>query len=220
MSRVAPVRLLAAAWLLVMATAVPAGSLTAPQVATLCGNAEDMSHCGRLIEAQQLKRFAGIATRDGDELRVTLFPRGDVVFRDVVRPTAVESYTLWDVLPELNGVLLFVNQGDRASYLLLLRNNGRQFRLPADPAVSPDRAYLVTADFCGAGCDNEVALWRVTRDDVRKERVLRADGPWTDVTAEWSGPDEVIVEYTQDGETDRRQLRLARNDARWRPPRG
>lgn len=213
-------RVLATVLLLSAAAAAPAGSLTPAQVATLCGNAEDMAHCGRLIEEQQLKRFAGVATRDGDELRVTLDPRGDVVFRDVVRPTAVESYTLWDVLPQINGVLLFVNQGDRASYLLLLRNNGRQFRLPAEPAVSPDRAYVVTADFCAAGCDNEVALWRVTRDDFRKERVLRADGPWTDVTAEWSGPDEVLVDYTQAGETDRRQLRLSRNDARWRPPRG
>src|SRR4051794_34224522 len=110
-----------------VAAAAPAraGSLTAAQIATLCGNAEDMSHCGRLIEEQQLKRFAGIATRDGDELHVTLYPRGDVVFRDVVRPTAVESYTLWDVVPEVNGVLLFVNQGDRTSYLLVMRNNGR-----------------------------------------------------------------------------------------------
>ena len=209
-------RALVATALLVAATSATAGSLTAAQIATLCGNAEDMSHCGRLIEDQQLKRFAGIATRDGDELRVTLYPRGDVLFRDVVRPTAVESYTLWDVLPEINGVLLFVNQGDRANYLLLLRNNGRQFRLPAEPVVSPDRAYVVTADFCASGCDNEVALWRLTRDDVRKERVLRADGPWTDVTAEWSGPDEVVIDYTQQGESERRQLRLVRFVACWR----
>jgi hypothetical protein len=212
-------RALVAAALLAAASPALAGSVTAAQIAALCGNAEDTPHCGRMIEEQQLKRFAGIASRDGDELRVTLYPRGDVLFRDVVRPTAVESYTLWDVLADINGVLLFVNQGDRASYLLLMRNNGRQFRLPAEPAVSPDRAYVVTADFCASGCDNEVALWRLTRDDVRKERVLRADGPWTDVTAAWSGSDEVVVDYTQEGETDRRELRLARNDARWRPPR-
>jgi hypothetical protein len=49
-----------------------AGSLTPAQVGALCANAEDMSHCGRLIEEQQLKRFAGIASREGDALRVTL----------------------------------------------------------------------------------------------------------------------------------------------------
>ena len=196
-----------------------AGSLSPAQVAALCGNAEDMSHCGRLIEEQQLKRFPDLATRDGDELRVALYPRGDVVFRDVVRPSSVEVYTLWDVLPQINGVLLFVNQGDRSSYLLLLRANGRQFRLPSEPALAPDRQSLVTADVCASGCDNEVALWRVTRDDVRKERVLRPDGPWSDVTAEWSGPDTVVVEYVRDGDPQRQSLRLARTDARWRPAR-
>ena len=205
--------------LVTTASTASAGSLTATQVGTLCANAEDMSHCGRLIEEQQLRRFAGIATREGEELRVTLYPRGDVVFRDVVRPTAVESYTLWDVMPEINGVLLFVNQGDRSSYLLLMRGNGRQFRFPAEPALSPDKSYAVTADFCASGCDNEVALWRVTRDDVRKERVLRASEPWADVTAEWSGPDELVVDYVQAGDVQRRQLRVARNDARWRTPR-
>jgi hypothetical protein len=178
-----------------------------------------MSHCGRLIEEQQLKRFAGIATRDGDELRVTLYPRGDVVFRDVVRPTAVESYTLWDVLSEINAVLVFANQGDRSSYLLLMRANGRQVRLPAEPVLAPDKQYLVTADVCASGCENEVALWRVTRDDIRKERTLRADAAWSDVTAEWSGPDNLVIEYERAGEAQRQQLRIARTDARWRPAR-
>ena len=175
-----------------------------------------MSHCGRLIEEQQLRRFPGVATRDGEELRVTLFPRGDLVFRDVVRPTAVESYTLWDVMPEINGVLLFVNQGDRSSYLLVMRGNGRRFRLPSEPALSPDRQYVVTADFCASGCDNEVALWRVSRDDVRKERTLRAPAPWSDATAEWTGPDTIEVDYVVEGQAQRQQLRLGRADPRWR----
>jgi len=193
-----------------------AGSLTPAQVGALCANAEDMSHCGRLIEEQQLKRFAGIASRDGDALRVTLYPRGDVVFRDLVRPTAVESYTLWDVMPEINAVVVFVNQGDRSSYALLMRANGRQFRLPAEPALAPDKQSIVTADFCASGCDNEVALWRVTRDDVRKERMFQAVVPWSDVTAEWSGPDTVTIEYVVEGQAQRQQMQLARGDARWR----
>jgi len=193
-----------------------AGSLTPADVGALCGNAEDMSHCGRLIEERQLKRFAGIASRDGEALRVTLYPRGEVVFRDLVRPTAVESYTLWDVLPEINAALLFVNQGDRASYLLLMRSNGRQFRLPAEPVLSPDRQYMVTADFCASGCDNEVAVWRVTRDEIRKERLFQPLVPWSDATADWSGPDSVAIDYAVEGQPQRSELKLSRGDARWR----
>ena len=210
---------LLAAALIVVSTASQAGSLAPEKVAQLCANAEDMAHCGRLIEAQQLRRFAGLATRDGDDLRVALYPRGEATFRDVVRTTGAESYTLWDALSEINAVVLFVTEGDRSGYLLLTRSNGRQYRLPAEPALSPDRQYLVTADFCAAGCDNEAALWRVTRDDVRKERVLRPDRAWTDVTAEWAGPDVVVLDYAVEGNAERQQLKLAPGDARWRPAR-
>ena len=191
-----------------------AGSITPAQVAELCASAEDTAHCGRLIEEKQLKRFAGLATRDGDDLRVALYPRGEATFRDVVRTTGAESYTLWDVLSEINAVLVFYTDGDRTGYILLTRTNGRQYKLPSEPAISPDRQSLVTADFCADGCDNEAALWRVTRDDVRKDRVFRPDGPWRDVTAEWSA-DVVVLDYRADN-GDRRQLRLGPRDPLWR----
>ena len=149
---------------------------TPADIATLCASAEDQSHCGRLVEGWQMPRLPGLATRNGDELRVTLFPSGVATFRDEVRITGAQTYALWDALDRINGVVLFTTDGDRSGFLLLLRNNGRQVRLPAEPMLSPDRQYLVTADFCASGCDNEVALWRVTREDVRKDRVLRPDG--------------------------------------------
>jgi len=201
------------------ATLAHAGSISPAQVAELCANAEDTAHCGRLIEEKQLKRFAGLATRDGDDLRVSLFPRGEATFRDVVRITGAESYTLWDVLSEINAVLVFHTEGDRSGYVLLTRGNGRQYKLPAEPALSPDKQYLVTADVCAADCDNEVALWRVTRDDVSKERVFKPDAAWSDVTAEWSGPDAVVLEYARAGGGERQKLRLGPRDPLWRPAR-
>ena len=57
--------------------------------------------------------------------------------------------------------VLFTTDADRTGFLLLTRHNGRQYRLPAEPVLSPDRQYLVTADFCADGCDNELALWRI-----------------------------------------------------------
>ena len=47
------------------------------------GRGGDTAHCGRLIEEKQLKRFAGLATRDGDYLRVSLYPRGEATFRSL-----------------------------------------------------------------------------------------------------------------------------------------
>jgi hypothetical protein len=195
-----------------------AGSVTPAQVAELCAGAEDTAHCGRLIEEKQIKRFAGLATRDGDDLRVSLYPKGETTFRDVVRVSGAESYALWDVLSEINSVLVFHTDGDRTGYILLTRTNGRQYKLPTEPALSPDRQYLVTADFCADGCDNEAALWRVTRDDVRKERVFKPDAAWRDATAEWSGPDAVVFDYRA-GDGERRQLRLGPGDPLWRAAR-
>jgi hypothetical protein len=77
----------------------------------------------------------------------------------------------------------------------------------------------VTADFCAEGCDNEVALWRVTREEVRKDRVVRPDVPWSDVTATWSGPDVVTVEYRRAGDDTPQSVRLSLTDTLWRTAR-
>ena len=65
-------------------------------------------------------------------------------------------------MSEINAVVLYVTDGDDASFTLLQRTTGRKIDLPADPKLSPDRPRLVTADFCERRCTNELALWRVT----------------------------------------------------------
>ena len=57
-----------------------AAPLTPAQVTKLCGEAEGPAHCGRLVEAEQLKRLPGLAVREGNSLRVALFPAGNVTF--------------------------------------------------------------------------------------------------------------------------------------------
>ena len=188
----------------------------AAEVAALCADAEDATHCGRLVEARQLSRLPGLATRDGDELRVALYPSGTAVFRDRVGVDGGTTYALWDALSPVNAVLLYVTEGERTGFALVQRVGGRVTRLPAEPVLSPDRRYLVTADFCAEGCDNEVALWRVTRDEVRKERSLRPATAWTDVTAEWQGPERLVVEHTPAGSTASQRVELRLDDARWR----
>lgn len=199
--------------------AAQAAPLTPEEVATLCANAEDQAHCGRLIEARQMARLPGLAVRDGDELRIALYPSGTATFRDVVRIAGAQSYALWDALSPINAVVLYTTDGDRSGYLLVTRGNGRQYRLPAEPVLAPDRQYIVTADFCAADCDNEVALWRVTRDEVRKERVLRPDTPWLDAAAQWSVDGSLVLDYQPAGAAQRERLQLTPGDARWRPAR-
>ena len=62
--------------LLVGAGLALAASPTPEHVLELCLHAEGPAHCGRLIEAEQMKTLPDLATRDGDTLRVTMFPSG------------------------------------------------------------------------------------------------------------------------------------------------
>ena len=189
-------------------------SLPAPQVAELCANAEDQAHCGRLIEEVQLKRLPGLAVRDGDDLKVSLFPSGTTMFRDSVAISGAKSFTLWDYLDWINAVVLFTTDGDQTGFVLLQRTNGRQYRLPAEPVLSPDRQHLVTVDICAKICDGEVAVWRVTRDEIVKELTWKPQPLWSDATAVWLDAGTIRFDYTIGGEERRKQDRRL-NDPVW-----
>jgi hypothetical protein len=209
----------AGAVLALLAAAAQAAPLTPADIAKLCAGAEDQAHCGRLIEAQQITRLPGLAVRDGDDLRIALYPSGTATFHDEVHTSGARTYALWDAISAINAVVLFTTDGDRTGYLLLTRRNGRQYRLPAEPVLSPDRQYIVTADFCESGCDNEIALWQLSRDDVRKERVLQPAAPWRDAAVEWTGDGALAIDYQRAGEAARERMQLSTTDPRWRPAR-
>ena len=116
-----------------------------------------------------MPRLPSLAVRDKLDLRVSLYPSGTTTFTDIETLTGGRSYSLWDFMSEINAVVLYVTDGDDATFMLLQRTTGRKTDLPADPKLSPDRPRLVTADFCERRCTNEIALWRVSRDGVRKE---------------------------------------------------
>jgi hypothetical protein len=189
-------------------------SLPAAQVAELCANAEDQAHCGRLIEEVQLRRLPGLAVRDGDDLKVSLFPSGATTFRDSVTISGAKSFTLWDYFDWINAVVLFTTDGDQTGFLLLQRANGKQYRLAAEPTLSPDRQHLVTVDICAKICDGEVAVWRVTRDDIVKELAWKPQPPWSDANAIWVDADTIRFDYAVGGEERRKQDRRL-NDAVW-----
>lgn len=199
---------------LVFTASAHALSLPPSQIAELCSNAEDQAHCGRMIEEAQLKRLPGLAVRDGDDLRITLFPSGVVSFRDSVQISGAKSYTLWDYLDRINAVVLFTTDGDQSGFVLLQRANGKQYRMPADPVLSPDRQRLVTVDICANICEGEIVVWRVTRDDITKELVWKPKPAWSDAAATWIDGDTLRLEYTTASGSPARETRRL-DDAVW-----
>lgn len=182
-------------------------SLPASQIAALCANAEDQAHCGRLIEEVQLKRLPDLAVRNGDDLKISLFPSGTTTFRDSVALSGAKSFTLWDYLDWINAVVVFTTDGEQTGFILLQRANGKQYRMPSEPVLAPDRRHLVTVDVCEKICDGEVAVWRVTRDDVVKELTWKPQPAWSDASATWVDAETLRFDYAMGSDERRKQDR-------------
>jgi hypothetical protein len=196
----------AAAALLLLPVAGAAAPLSTEEIERLCAGADGPVDCGRKVEAVQLTRLPRLATRDGDTLKVTLYPSGTAPFADVETGSGGRYYALWDFLDRINAAVIFTLDGDETKFTVLQRATGRKTELPAEPKVSPDRQRLVTADFCKERCVNELAVWRVSRDGIRKELVWKPAEAWADAAASWKDPDTLAVEYTVAGEATAKTL--------------
>ena len=212
-------RVLAAVHGCILSCAPLAGAaepLSTAEIEQLCAQADDAVHCGRLIEDAQLKRLPNLARREGSALLVTLYPSGTATFTDSDDAVHGRSYSLWDYLDGINAVLLYTNAGDKTSFTLLQRTNNRRYELPTEPQLSPDRQRLVTADVCGARCTNEVAVWRVSSDGIRKELAWSPGGDWTDAAARWKTPQTLVIEYNVAGAATTSTLERRLGDPTWK----
>jgi len=178
-----------------------AAAPTPERVLELCAQVDGPAHCGRLVEAEQLKGLPNLATRDGDRLKVTLFPSGTREFVDVYTFGSARSYAVWDYWSPVNAVVLFITEGERIGYAVLQRATNQYTVLPSEPVLAPNRQYLAVADFCDKGCDNEITVWRVARDGLRKALAWKPVAAWTDVTLKWNdAADALTIQYTQGSE--------------------
>ena len=204
------------AWL--VATSARADPIAPERMAQLCANVEGPAHCARIIEAEQLKTLPDLAKRDGDTLTVKLFPSGTRLMVDSLAADNERSYALWDYWSPINAVVLFVASGDDVSYALLQRASGQLTALPAEPVLAPDRQRIAVADFCSRKCTNEVTVWRVARDGVRKEMTYKPPADWGDVTVAWKDPDTLVLQYDPAGGGGRKSVdrKLAAGD--WKRP--
>jgi hypothetical protein len=193
-----------------------AAPLSSDELAAACTQADGPAHCARKVEEIQLKRLPNLATRDGDTLRVSLYPTGTTVFTDTEALHGGKTFALWDFVSEINTVVLFATDAGNSSFIALQRTNGRRVDLPAEPKVSPDRTRLATADFCASNCVNELAIWRVSKDGVQKELFWKPDAAWDDAGVTWKGPGTVVVEYTAAGGAPAATLERRLTDPSWR----
>jgi len=206
----------AALALLVGAASARAAPLSPGEVASLCGSADGLAHCGRLVEQVQLGRAQDLARRDGAKLTVHLYPSGDAVFTDTDGPDGGQSYSVWDYQDQANIVVLYATRGDDARFIVLQRVSGKASEVPAEPRLSPDRQRIATADFCESGCANELAIWRVTPEGVRKEATWAPEARWSDAGVRWTAADALAIEYTPTGSSEARQLARRLADPGWR----
>lgn len=210
------IRALAMGALTCTCLSIQAVPLTAQEVAAACANADGLAHCGRLIEAIQMQRFPNLARREGSVLEVTLYPAGRSSFVDADDAGNTRSYSLWDYLDAPNIAIIYATRRDDASFLLLQRTNGRVIELPAEPKLAPDLQRVVTADVCADGCSNEIALWRITRDGVRKEASWMPRERWTDATARWKSADTIELEYTTSADGPARTIERRIDQRDWK----
>ena len=185
------------------------------ELARICANAEGSSHCARLVEEVQLKRLPNLAVRDGTTLRVSLYPAGIATLADTEALNGGRSYSLWDYISELNAVVLYTTDGDDVSFTVLQRATARKTELPSEPKVSPDRAYIATADFCEKRCGNELAIWRVTRDGIHKVWTWKPRETWSDAAASWKSAQVVAIEYTVAGTQAQSVIERRLDDPSW-----
>lgn len=188
---------------------------TPEELDAICANAEGSSHCARLVEEMQLKRLPNLAVRDGAVIRVSLYPAGIATLADTEALNGGRSYSLWDYISEINAVVLYTTDGDDVSFTVLQRATARKTELPSEPKVSPDRAYIATADFCEKRCVNELAVWRVTRDGIRKAWAWKPREAWSDAVAGWKGAETVTVDYAVAGSDKRSVIERRLDDPSW-----
>lgn len=184
------------------------------ELAEVCAQADDSAHCGRLVEAVQLKRLPNLARREGNVLSVSLYPSGSARFTDSDDTVAGRSYSLWDYLDAINAVVLYTTAGDTTTFTLVQRATNVRTELPTEPQLAPDRVHLVTADVCEGKCSNEIVVWRVTREAIRKELSWSPGPAWTDAVAKWKDATTLSFEYAGPDGTGTAERRL--DDPGWK----
>jgi hypothetical protein len=202
-----------------------AAALSDQEIKNICTDAEDPPQCGKFIERVQLKRYPGIGLRSGDTLEIRLRQGDPAIFTDSDGGAqGNRDYSVWDVFADIDYVVVWLQEEDASRYLLINRKSGLIDEMPGEPVLAPDRRMIASADFCAIGCVNELTLWQVQANRLRKASTFKAWERWIDAGVRWKSKDTLYldVEVEPTG-TDRiprsarRTLELKLDDPGWTP---
>lgn len=179
------------------------GALSDAEIVALCKGAEHREHCGRLVEAEHLRRHPGLATRL--ERRLTIRLNGGALREFVDREGSADgkipdrAVSVWAYDPRNDFLTLWVQEGERSAYLLMNRETGLTVEMPAEPVGSPDHLRFVVADFCEQNCRNELTLWEVQIHRLRRARTLTPSPSWADAEVRWRDRHTLAIEAKRHG---------------------
>ena len=186
--------------------AAVAAPMSTPSIVRLCSEADGPQHCERLIEAEQMKQFPGVAVRDGHTLRLTV--RGGaraIELRDSDDPGSgsgggsgadFRGYALWDYWPQRRTAVVSVTARDSDFYLVIDLDRGTQTRVAAEPFLSPDGQRFVVGDLCDTQCGNVLEVWRFDADRLVKERTFKPLEKWYEAEVRWRDASTLSLEYS------------------------
>lgn len=179
------------------------GALSDAEFVALCRGAEHREHCGRLVEAEILKRHPGLAQRQDRRLAVKL--NGGALREFVDREGSADgklpdrAVSIWAYDSRNDFLIFWVQEGERSNYLTMNRETGLTVEMPAEPIGSPDHLRFAVADFCAEGCRNELGLWEVQIHRLRRARTLAPTPPWIDAEVRWKDRHTLAIEAKRTG---------------------
>lgn len=179
-----------------------ASPIPTPSIVRLCSEADGPQHCERLIEAEQMKQFPGIAVRDGNTLRLTGRDGARAIeLRDSDDPgggagSEFRGYALWDYWPQRRTAIVSVTARDSDFYLVVELDRGTQTRVAAEPFLSPDGQRFVVADLCDTQCGNLIEVWRFDADRLLKELTFKSLEKWYQAEVRWHDASTLSLEYS------------------------
>ncbi|MBI3150314.1 MAG: hypothetical protein HYZ17_17555 [Betaproteobacteria bacterium] len=198
------------------------GALSDAEIVAMCRGAEHREHCGRLVEAEQLRRNPDLATRQGRRLDIKLNTGAGREFLDreggADGKTPDRAVSIWAYDPRNDFLTLWVQEGERSYYLLMNRETGLTVETPAEPVGSPDHLRFAVADFCEQHCRNEITLWEVQIHRLRRARTLQPAAPWADAEVSWKDRHTLAIEAKRHGPAgpSMNYFEIDLGDARWK----
>lgn len=193
-------------WALFLAAIMPGAATAAPPtqqaIIKACDEAGNVAQCERLLEAEQIKRFPAIATRESNVLRLKSHTgMAPLLLRDTGDPgnetgAAYRSHAFWDYWPQKGNAVVSVTTQNDDYYLVVDLDRGTQTKVAAEPLLGPDRQRFLVADLCEKKCADLIQIWRFDRDSLVRERTFRPSEKWYEAEVSWRDATTLAIEYS------------------------